>query len=172
MIINEEFDINSYNVLSDKWCFWAHLPQDTDWSLKSYKLISTINTVEETIAILDLFPETLVKSCMLFIMKEGINPIWEDPKNRNGGCFSYKISNKFVYEVWKRLCYSLVGNNISNKDNVVSSITGITISPKKNFCILKIWLSNCNYQNPDYITCDNKYIVSQGCLFKKHVPEY
>ena len=84
----------------------------------------------------------------------------------------YKISNKFVYEVWKRLCYSLVGNNISNKDNVVSSITGITISPKKNFCIIKIWLSNCNYQNPDYITCDNKYIVSQGCLFKKHVPEY
>ena len=57
MIINEDFDINSYNVLSDKWCFWAHLPQDADWSLKSYKLISTVNTVEETIAILDLFPE-------------------------------------------------------------------------------------------------------------------
>ena len=89
----EEQQMSSKHMLSDEWCFWAHLPQDLDWSLKSYKLIATVNTVEETIAILDLFPETLVKGCMLFIMKEGINPIWEDPKNRNGGCFSYKISN-------------------------------------------------------------------------------
>ena len=47
-------------------------------------------------------------------------------------------------------------------------INGITISPKKNFCIIKIWLSNCNYQNPSIII-DNIGITSQGCLFKTHV---
>ena len=33
---------------------------------------------------------------MLFVMRNGINPMWEDPKNKDGGCFSYKISNKNV----------------------------------------------------------------------------
>ena len=47
---------------------------------------------------------------MLFIMKTGITPMWEDPKNREGGCFSYKITNKFVVDVWKKLSLLLCGN--------------------------------------------------------------
>ena len=70
---------------------------------------------------------------MFFIMKEGIIPTWEDPQNRNGGCFSYKITNKYVYDVWKKLTYLLVGNSISTNDSFNNSITGITISPKKKF---------------------------------------
>ena len=31
--------------LYDKWVLWAHLPHDTDWSLKSYKKIMTITSV-------------------------------------------------------------------------------------------------------------------------------
>jgi hypothetical protein len=105
-------------------------------------------------------------------MKEGVKPIWEDPKNRAGGCFSYKISNKSVYEVWKELSYVLVGETISSHSSFVANVTGITISPKKNFCIIKIWMSNCANQNPNIITSEVKGLSSQGCLFKKHVPEY
>jgi len=163
---------NEFHPLSDKWTFWAHLPHDTDWSIKSYKNIYTVKTVEETIAISETLPEILVKNCMLFFMREGILPIWEDPVNRGGGCFSYKIPNKNVYEVWKQLCYIIVGNKISNQVHFVSSVTGITVSPKKNFCIIKIWLSNCKSQNPECIMSDIKFIIPQGCIFKKHVPEY
>jgi len=109
---------------------------------------------------------------MLFLMRDGIKPIWEDVKNRNGGCFSYKISNKSVYSVWKELCYVIVGNTISNKSSFVSGVSGITISPKKNFCIIKLWLSNCLNQNPSIVTTELKGLSSQGCLFKKHTPEY
>ena len=27
-------------ALYDKWVLWAHLPHDTDWTLKSYKKIT------------------------------------------------------------------------------------------------------------------------------------
>ncbi len=165
-------DESNFHLLSDKWTFWAHLPDDIDWSVNSYKKIYDIKTCEETIAILETIPEIMVKNCMLFLMRDGIKPIWEDPQNRNGGCFSYKIQNKIVYEVWKDLCYVLVGNNISNRNDVVSNIRGITISPKKNFCIIKIWFKTCEFQNPSVITCNINGIVSQGCIFKKHVPEY
>jgi len=170
MTTNES--IQEFHKLSDNWCLWAHLPHDTDWSIKSYKKIYTMSSAEETIAVTETLPDILVKNCMLFFMREGIQPIWEDPKNRSGGCFSYKVSNKNVCETWKELSYVLVGNTISKQNSFVVNVTGITISPKKNFCIIKIWMSNCANQNPEIITNEISGISSQGCLFKKHSPEY
>ena len=73
--------------LKNKWTLWVHLPQDPDWSVKSYKKVYQFNNLEETIAITESLPEALVQNCMLFVMKDGITPMWEDIKNRNGGCF-------------------------------------------------------------------------------------
>ena len=163
---------NSYHNIKNKWALWAHLPQDSDWSFKSYKKIYDFKTLEDAIVITDITPEPLIKSSMLFVMKEGIAPMWEDLKNRNGGCFSYKVSNKNVCEVWKELNYVLVGETISSDASFVNSVTGITISPKKNFCIIKIWMTNCDYQNPTKVTTEIKGLLSQGCIFKKHTPEF
>jgi hypothetical protein len=161
-----------FHKLYNKWNLWAHLPQDSDWTANSYKKLYQFNTIEDTIAITKSLPEGLVKNCMLFIMKDRITPMWEDPLNRNGGCFSYKVSNKNVYEVWRDLTFVLVGETISTNTVFVNCVTGITISPKKNFCIVKIWMTNCDHQNPQVVTNDIKYLVPQGCLFKKHTPEF
>ena len=163
---------DEFHNLSSIWTMWAHLPHDTDWSIESYKQIYDISSVEGALAITETIPEILVKNCMLFLMRQGIKPIWEDPKNRQGGCFSYKISNKNVYEVWRDLCYVLVGETISNQISFVANVNGITISPKKNFCIVKIWMSTCSNQNPSIVTSCVKGMTNQGCIFKKHTPEY
>ena len=163
---------DEFHKLANTWTIWAHLPHDTDWSIGSYKQIFDIDTIEGAIAITETIPDILVKNCMLFLMRQGVKPIWEDPKNRQGGCFSYKISNKNVCEVWRDLSYVLVGESISTQSSFVANVTGITISPKKNFCIIKIWMSNCNNQNPSIITSEVKGMTNQGCIFKKHTPEY
>jgi hypothetical protein len=157
--------------LSDGWILWAHLPHDTDWGLKSYMKIYEFNTVEQAITITETLPPVLVTNCMLFLMRKGINPIWEDERNRNGGCFSYKIPNKDVPDAWKQLSYSLVGETMSDNKKLLSHINGITISPKKNFCIIKVWLANCSFQDAAVIR-EVHGITSHGCLFKRHVPEY
>jgi len=164
--------METFHKLSNRWTLWAHLPHNTDWSIKSYIPIYTFSTIEETIAVTETLPSILVENCMLFLMKEGIKPTWEDPKNRNGGCFSYKILNKNVYKVWKELTYVIAGESVSNNVSFVRCVTGITISPKKNFCIIKIWMTNCDNQNPAIVTNDIKGLVPQGCIFKKHTPEY
>ena len=168
---NSEQPIEVYK-LKNKWNLWAHLPQDPDWTVKGYKKIIQFKTIKESVGITEMLPEGLIKNCMLFIMKDGISPMWEDPKNRNGGCFSYKIANKNVAEVWRDLTYVLIGETISSNIPFVNSVTGITISPKKNFCIVKIWMTNCDHQNPQVVTSDVKYLVPQGSLFKKHTPEF
>ena len=170
--MTEETIVKDFHILSDNWTLWAHLPHNIDWSIDSYIKIYTFTSVEETIAINETLPPILVENCMLFLMREGIKPIWEDPKNCKGGCFSYKISNKNVSKIWKELSYVVVGGSISNNLNYVNCVNGITISPKKNFCIIKIWMSDCSNQNPDVVTNELKGLSSHGCLFKKHIPEY
>ena len=159
------------HCLSDKWVLWAHLPHDTDWSIKSYKKIMEVSTVSEMVSLYNALPEKLVKNCMLFLMRKNISPTWEDPKNRGGGCFSYKVLNKSVHTVWRHMSFLLVGDTITRCNDLIKCINGITISPKKSFCIVKIWISNCNHQNPaKMISVDG--LNSHGCLFKKHKPEY
>lgn len=158
------------HLLHDKWTVWAHLPHDTDWSLNSYKHIFRIETVEEAITLTETLPEKMIKNCMLFIMRDGIHPTWEDPQNANGGCFSYKISNKSIKEAWKLLTYRLIGETLVNDEKLSNMVNGITISPKKNFCIIKIWCKTCDHQNAKIIKPINDLIIPHGCLFKKHKP--
>ena len=160
--------VANFHSLSDKWVFWAHLPHDTDWTMNSYKTLLKVSSVEEMIAILDCLPNMLVKNCMMFMMRDGIKPMWEDKANCNGGCFSYKINNNHVKQVWDQLCCLVVGNTLSSDNKFMKNITGITISPKKSFCIIKIWMKDCTEQNVRKIR-DIKNLASQGCLFKIHL---
>jgi hypothetical protein len=170
-IMQKHSSSSSQYPLLDEWSLWAHLPHDTDWSLNSYKTIYNYTELESTISVTEALPGTLIKNCMLFVMRKGITPLWEDPKNRSGGCFSYKVNNKIVHDCWKKLTYSLVGESLSKNKKLQNSINGITISPKKNFCIIKIWLGSCDYQNASEIITSSG-IDAHGCLFKKHAPEY
>jgi translation initiation factor 4E len=169
----EEHDSTNFHKLNTNWTLWAHLPHDTDWSINSYKRVYNFDYLEESIALCESIPDIMVKNCMLFLMKENIKPTWEDPSNRNGGCFSYKVSNKNVYEIWKKLFYYTVCNQISNNNSFVNNITGITISPKKNFCIIKIWMCDSKYQNPELININSiNGLNNNGCLFKIHQPTF
>lgn len=164
---------NTYHRLENKWVLWCHLPHDTDWaSITSYKKICDFSYIEDVISINNIIPEQIINSCCFFIMKKGITPMWEDKNNRNGGCFSYRITNKHVYQTWKELSFVLTGETISNNNNFVSNVTGISISPKKNFCVMKVWMRNCDFQNPDLITNEIKTLIPNTALFKVHTPEF
>lgn len=161
----------NYHEIKSEWIFWAHLPHDTNWSLESYKKICSFKCVEDILGLYKIIPDVMIQNCMLFIMKDGINPIWEDKNNRKGGCFSYKVANKEVPEIWKKISFGLIGNSISENTEFVDTINGITISPKRNFCIIKIWVKTCNYQNPKLIS-EHFGLSSVGCLFRRHTPEF
>lgn len=171
-LANTETKTSAGLTLHGKWNIYYHLPNDKNWDLSSYKILQKdMQTVEQLVAFNEYLPEKIVKYCMLFVMRENINPTWEDKQNRNGGCFSYKISNKYVYEIWKALLYALAGESLTKDPAHASLVNGITISPKKNFCIVKIWLKDCTVQNPNEII-DIPNLSTQGCLFRKHAPEY
>ena len=51
MTATQEEQADMVHRLLHKWQLWAHLPHDTDWSLKSYKSISSIESVELNISL-------------------------------------------------------------------------------------------------------------------------
>jgi hypothetical protein len=159
---------DSLHHLNQTWNVWGHFPQDSNWSAESYVPIYKLNTVESAIALMNTFPEESVKNNMFFMMKDGILPMWEDEKNIHGGSFSFKIPDKDIYRVWKELTYTIVGETISLNQQFVSNVNGITISPKRCFSIVKIWMCNCDFQNPQLITDAIQGLLIKGCLFKKH----
>jgi hypothetical protein len=158
------------HTLNHAWCLWGHLPQNSDWSLSSYVKIHTFNTAEEIIALNETLEasDVLIKYCMLFLSREDIEPTYEDPKNRNGGYFSYKVTNKMVNESWKQFSYSVVGESVSRNAVFNNNITGLTISPKKNFCIIKLFMTNCEHTNAESVGSHIYGISPIGCRFKRH----
>jgi hypothetical protein len=105
-------------------------------------------------------------------MRKNIIPSWEDTHNRKGGCFSYKVSLNNINETWKLLSLLLVGETLTVNNKLMETINGISISPKKNFCIIKIWLSGCDYQNSSEIKNILPGINNVNSIFKKHTPEF
>lgn len=153
--------------LASSWVFWAHLPHNANWDLHSYISIMELTNVKEAIGLVEQLHPELVENCMLFLMKKGISPRWEDAENVHGGGFSYKISNNLVCHLWKKLMYALICNRVSDDTDFMSHVNGITISPKKNFCVINIWMKSCQYQNASLVS-ESLLLPRQGCLFKKH----
>jgi len=162
---------NVYQILKNNWVYYIHLHETKEWNFESYIKIVNINTIEDAILLNDEINYDLIKKSMMFLMKDGIKPMWEDDYNKDGGCFSYKVLNKDIERVWKEVYFNILGENITNKNGINDNINGITLSPKKRFCILKIWMKDCSIKDPDiFISIDN--LSNEGCLFKKHNPEF
>ena len=137
------------HVLNNKWSLYYHLINNNDWSIHSYQKLIEFDNLEQTIENYKYIDEDILKKTMLFLMRENINPIWEDENNINGACYSFKIQNKNITNVWKNISCSLVSENLLFENT--DKINGISVSPKKFFCILKIWIKDTTLSNAKFL---------------------
>jgi len=135
--------VSKHPLLLNKWSWYYHLPDDSNWDISSYVLIAGgVQEPENLITINETLTDVIVKNAMLFVMRQGIKPIWEDERNRHGGYLSFKVINKFVFSVWKNMVYAVCGESFFTRLEDNACINGLSISPKKTFCIIKVWLAN------------------------------
>jgi hypothetical protein len=113
--------------------------------------------------------EKMIQNCMFFMMRDDIEPSWKHPANENGGYWSFLVHKPYVVNIWCKLSKYLVTEKILNENNEIQ-VNGIATSPKKNYCIVKIWvrseLSDFNVINkevlnfmgtePQFIPCSGK----------------
>jgi hypothetical protein len=152
---NIEFQTSdSHHPLNCNWIVWYHNPADKTWSLDSYKDILEIHSIEDYLVLKNSWEQCLpeVNEGMFFLMRklktgQVVYPLWEDPNNANGGVWSFKIDKDVAQEVWFKLCSYTIGETICHNTMESLQVNGISISPKKSFCIIKIWNNNCNHND-------------------------
>ena len=60
-----------------------------------------------------------------------------------------------------------LSNNLGKTEEVNNNITGISITPKRNYCIIRIWLNTKNF-----ITIDNYNLIIPSystLMYKSHL---
>jgi len=161
--------MNDNVKLKNNWKLWYHSINDNNWENNSYKLIYNISSINDIMIIKEYIQQNHLQNAMFFLMKGDIFPTWEYPENREGSSISYKIPAQTLKESWDLLFIRLICEEILEDKEKVSEINGISISPKKEFNIIKIWINNFN---PNFIDTIQEYpphFVKSKTIYRKHL---
>ena len=161
--------MNDY-TLNNKWVLWYHSLKNPNWDNKSYIKVIEIKTLLDYKLLYEVLRINHIQNGMFFLMKNDIFPTWEDPKNRLGGCISFKYDNNILKE-WLKIILLCMTNNLSNKKNI-NEINGLSISPKKEFNIVKVWVKNDSKDHKKIIKTYEPFIILDKSIYKKHELSY
>ena len=145
-------------VLNDIWNIYFHDPYDENWTNQSYIRINAFSSVEEFWQNFLSLKENINKG-MFFVMRESVFPSWDASNNIDGGCLSIKVLKEHLPNFFEDLTVKLVGETLlkeAHRDKWIS-LNGISTSPKKHFCIIKIWLADQSLASKDYFDILPKY---------------
>lgn len=159
------------NYLNRQWDLWYHDPNNSDYSLSSYINLGTLDTIEKFWHYYYQLKLTQLQNGMFFLMLKGVLPTWED--NLKGGFWSYKIDKKEISQAWTKLSIHLLSDNFveNNEENqkLNNEIIGISISPKKTFSILKVWVNDDALHEEVKIIDDLPFIKNETPIYRSHV---
>lgn len=152
--------------LHDVWSWYFHDPDDADWTLGSYMRVGDVSTLDDFWN-LQLAVDPYVRRGMFFVMREHIFPCWDDPHNIKGGCLSIKVLNDEMPSFWQHLLTCMLGERLAtggaekgvadDGGDVVPVVNGLSVSPKRFFCIIKVWLRSERYTDPRYFRLPPAY---------------
>lgn len=81
------------------------------------------------------------------LMKAGVLPLWEDPRNVNGGHLAIKISLKESEKAWLYSILAVIGEQFDDILAAKDDICGVSISKRKNEAVISIWNSRADLVN-------------------------
>ena len=138
--------------LHSTWILYYHNPMSNKWDDASYKKVSSFNTIQTFCALYKMLDFKCNYQGMFFLMRDKIKPIWEDESNKSGGCWSFKVSLEHFYSVWRHLSALLIGESLST---VPLLLNGISVSPKRGFCIIKVWNNDAKMNKTSLLRLQN-----------------
>ena len=159
--------MNNYQ-LNTNWCLWYHSINDTNWNKNSYQNLYTIKNLYDLKSLNDSIEKIHLQNGMFFLMRENIFPTWEDPDNREGCCISFKISGGILKEQWDFIMNNILIEDILKDKSNSEYLNGISISPKKEFNIVKLWLRKNDENYTDHLKEYEPCFTKDKSLIKKH----
>ena len=161
---------SGHAIPTGPWTAYFHEPEDTTWTAESYKRLQVIQTWESLGQILRELGTHKTTNGLLRVMKGDTSPLWENKVNIRGGSYCLKVTRKNSVEVFTRyLAAAALGAAAKDSAN---EIVGVTISPKKGFCIIKIWNLNCKtFGAPSDLAILHDEIKEEEIIYRPHTEQ-
>lgn len=141
----------SPHIPSGSWTLWFHNPEDSKWTLSSFTKVATFSTWHDFWQIADGLLNSKKDSTdafgegMFFLMRDNIPPLWENSANIRGGGYSFRVQRREASDLYLVYCIAAMLEEVMNTP--LNKVNGVSISPKKNFNIIKIWNTNAETFN-------------------------
>jgi hypothetical protein len=145
---------------------WYHDPENKDYSLESYVKIADMTTPQQFWTVIDSIPREAWEAGMFFFMRRGFNPLWDAPENENGGSWSKKLEAAEVYDTFVDMMIQCVAGELLNQRG--ETLAGITMSPKGQFSILKIWNTITTISDRTVLNSNMKFKVGDDVTYTAH----
>lgn len=131
--------------LQNKWALWYFKSdKNKDWK-DNLKLVISFDTVEDFWSVYNhIKPASLVQSgCDYMLFKDGIQPMWEDEKNKSGGRWLFNLEKRdrrdLLDACWLETLMCLIGEGFDDSsDEVCGSVVQIRSKGDK----MAIWTGN------------------------------
>jgi len=140
--------LERYDVLLDEvWTLYFHDPLDAAWTTQSYVRLSDVSSAADYASATAVLGDRLTKG-MFFLMREQVFPCWDDKNNIDGGCACMKVPSSSVERYWDELCVRLLSESLWKQRTTdpaghpLPPITGISVSPKMNYSVIKVWIGS------------------------------
>lgn len=150
---NEEYPLINH-ALPCQWTLYLYdkqlfkkIANRPNFQAKPHKEICTFSTLNDAIYFLqlmeakcnsnnkiDIVNNKINLDCNDYIiMRKGIEPIWEDPRNSNGGTFTIKLDHAKGFDVWSTFIMYMLGEKLMEDMQNINGITVSYISDSYNF---------------------------------------
>ena len=157
-------------IPTGSWTLYFHEPEDKSWTLESYKRIAVTAAWEGLGMLLRELGNHRITNGMLFAMRGDTSPLWENKANIRGGSYCLKISRRHAADVYQRyLAAAALGVATTTEEN---AIVGVTMSPKKGFCIIKLWnASSTAFNSPTDVVILHEEVRPEEILYRPHTDQ-
>lgn len=157
------------NFLQDVWTYYFHDPDDVNWNFESYQRLADVSTIDDFWEINGVTAR-FASQGMFFVMREHVFPCWDDPTNITGGCMSMKVLKNDLPAFWEEMLVNMMGERLiaappregedgeDGDDEVWADVNGLSVSPKRFFCIVKIWLRSDRFSTREALRIPTRYM--------------
>jgi len=127
--------------LNDAWKLYYHSPDDDDWRLESYVSVAMISSVRDLWTAVNTSAPWM-QDGMFFLMREYVQPVWDDPAVIDGGCYSIRVPREHATASMVDMMIATCGETVLAEPirERWASVCGVSISPKNSFNVIKVWL--------------------------------
>lgn len=122
------------------WSLYFHSMDEKKWTSNTFTKIGTMATWSQFWAIMGAVRTESFAEGMFFMMRDPSPPLWESHYHIRGGCYSFRCHKKKVADVFlDYIIASMINTTANDPENFIN---GLSVSPKREFNIIKVWNSD------------------------------